>query len=87
LQARPGLLEPVADLVGYLLPAGFSCESRVLHPLLWHGLRALMGKQPGAARLLLGCDTRLVFAILGTCRHRLFYRRALADLIKPARFP
>src|SRR6266851_5830569 len=65
-------------------PPGFSCESRLLRPLLRCRLRPLMGKQPGAPRLLLWRDRRRVFAILGAGRHRLFYRRPLADLIKPA---
>src|ERR1700676_3848895 len=65
-------------------PPGFSCESRPLRPLLRYRLRPLMGNQPGAPRLLPGRDPRRVFAILGAGRHRLFYRRPLAYLIKPA---
>jgi hypothetical protein len=61
-----------------------SVVNRPLRPLLRYRLRPLMGKQPGAPRLLLGRDRRRVFAIHGAGRHRLFYRRPLADLIKPA---
>src|SRR5260370_36617578 len=43
-----------------------------------------MSELLGASRLLIWCDRRRVFTILGARRHCLFNRRPLAKLIKPA---